>query len=206
MSGRSGPLQNRVDPFGNLHAHPARGMLMGNRGGRFHTDQQNLRARRHVSNRWICCVCDFRGRQRKVWAAGYTEMFFLDEVTALGAGHRPCFECRRGDATRFADLFPTPEKKAAAMDTILHDERQQDGRKRLHRMRIDDMPDGAMFAEMDACFAVRGEAALRWSFDGYVESLRRPSGIVNVLTPPSVVETLRRGYAPLWHGTAMKAG
>jgi hypothetical protein len=31
----------------------------------------------------------------------YTELFFLDEATALASGHRPCFECRREDAGRF---------------------------------------------------------------------------------------------------------
>lgn len=181
-------------------------MFMGNRGGRFHTDERELRARRHVSSRWISCVCDFKGRRRDVWGAGYTELFFLDEVTALAAGHRPCFECRRADATRFAERFANPEKTAAAMDRSLHDERQQDGRKRLHRKPIDDLPDGTRFAEMNACFAVWSEAVLRWSFDGYTERLRRPSGIVNVLTPPSVIEALRRGYTPIWHGTALKAG
>ena len=31
----------------------------------------------------------------------WTELFFLDEATALAAGHRPCFYCRRDDANRF---------------------------------------------------------------------------------------------------------
>ena len=31
----------------------------------------------------------------------YTELFFLDEATALAAGHRPCAECRREDFQRF---------------------------------------------------------------------------------------------------------
>lgn len=179
---------------------------MGNRGGRFHTDDRTLRSRHYISRRWICCICDFRNRRRAVWGSGYTELFLLDEVTALAAGHRPCFECRRADAARFAALFPSAGKTAAAMDCVLHDERLQHGRKRLHKMQIDELPDGAMFAELDACFAVRGDTVLRWSFDGYAESLLRPSGIVNVLTPPSVVETLRRGYAPLWHETAVKTG
>lgn len=175
---------------------------MGNRGGRFHTDDRTLRSRRHVSRRWISCLCDFGNRRRDVWGRGYTELFLLDEVTALAAGHRPCFECRRADAARFAALFPSAWKTAAAMDGILHDERLQAGRKRLHKMQIDELPDGAMFSELDACFAVRGDAVLRWSFDGYAEPVGRPSGIVNVLTPPSIIATLRGGYAPLWHGTA----
>ena len=99
------PLQNRVDPFGNLFATPARGTLMGNRGGKIHTADRKLTGRRWSSRQWICCVLDFKNRQRNVWGRFYTELFFLDEVTAFGAGHRPCFECRRKDADSFATLF-----------------------------------------------------------------------------------------------------
>ena len=92
------PLQNRVNPFGELCAFSARGLFMGNRGGRFHTDAKTLTARRWASRQWICCVLDFKGRRRDVWGRFYTELFFLDEPTAFAAGHRPCFECRRKDA------------------------------------------------------------------------------------------------------------
>jgi len=94
-------LQNRVDPFGELFVTPARGLFMGNRGGRFHTAAKTLTARRWVSRRWIFCVLDFGGRHRDVWGRFYTELFFLDEPTAFAAGHRPCFECRRQEAEAF---------------------------------------------------------------------------------------------------------
>ena len=90
----SRPLQNRVDPFGALHATPERGRLMGNRGGRIHDETQRIGRRRWASRQWIACVCEFKGRQRKVFGASYSELFFRDEPTALAAGHRPCFECR----------------------------------------------------------------------------------------------------------------
>jgi len=99
------PLQNRVSPFGELVASHARGTLMGNRGGRLHNDKRRLARRRWTSRQWICCKLDFNNRHRKVWGRGYTELFFLDEVTAFAAGHRPCFECRRKEAERFATLF-----------------------------------------------------------------------------------------------------
>jgi hypothetical protein len=60
------PLQNRVSPFGKLTAVPARGLFMGNRGGRFHSDAKTLTARRWVSRQWICCVLEFRGRPSAV--------------------------------------------------------------------------------------------------------------------------------------------
>ncbi len=112
------PLQNRVDPFGDLFADAARGLLMGNRGGRLHDGQRKLGARRWTSKQWICCRLQFKNRHRQVWGNSYTELFFLDEVTAFAAGHRPCFECRREEAERFAGLFSGKPKRAraAAMD------------------------------------------------------------------------------------------
>src|SRR5215471_4921643 len=139
------PLQNRVDPLGELFATRARGTLFGNRGGKFHRDDKTLGARRWVSRQWICCVLEFKGRQRDVWGRYYTELFFLDEVTALAAGHRPCFECRRADALTFAAAWGratghTPS--APQMDTVLHPQRLDGPDKRLHRRQLADLPDG----------------------------------------------------------------
>ena len=93
------PLQNRVTPTGEIIATTARGTMMGNRGGAFHTAAQTLTHRRWKTKAWICCVIEFKGRHRVVMSPNrYTELFFLDEATALAAGHRPCFECRRADA------------------------------------------------------------------------------------------------------------
>src|SRR5436190_8250895 len=139
------PLQNRVSPFGELFASPARGTLMGNRGGRLHDQKRKLTARRWVSRAWICCKLDFNNRHRKVWGDGYTELFFLDEVTGFAAGHRPCFECRRKDAERFAALFSGNRKRASAasMDRTLHAERLDSKAKRTHAHKLDTLPDGA---------------------------------------------------------------
>src|SRR5580693_214666 len=141
------PLQNRVDPLGELFASPARGSLFGNRGGRFHTDARTLTARRWASRQWICCVLDFKNRRRNVWGRFYTELFFLDEVTALAAGHRPCFECRRKDAEAFAGAWQRAFKllrppRADEMDLVLHAQRLEGRAKRLHRRNIDGLPDG----------------------------------------------------------------
>src|SRR5271154_4967101 len=132
------PLQNRVSPHGELFASPARGSLFGNRGGRFHTDARTLTARRWASRQWICCVLDFKNRRRNVWGRYYTELFFLDEVTALAAGHRPCFECCRKDANEFAALWQTAKKLdappyAPEIDEVLHRERLDGHTKRYSR-------------------------------------------------------------------------
>jgi len=202
------PLQNRVDPFGELFADPARGMFFGNRGGRLHRGDRTLTARRWTSRAWICCRLAFKGRRRDVWGRGYTELFFLDEVTALAAGHRPCFECRRHDAQAFAEHWAQARKrrarpKAAAMDVVLHAERLDGRGKRRHARPIDDLPDGAVVALDDVAWAVRGGSLLRWSPLGYAARRRRPrGGMVDVLTPPSILAVLAAGYRPQWHPSA----
>lgn len=204
------PLQNRVTPFGELHASPARGLFFGNRGGRFHTEFKTLTARRWVSRRWICCVLDFKGRQRDVWSRSYTELFFPDEPTALAAGHRPCFECRRKDAEAFAEMWRVARRlsvrpSADAMDEVLHDERLRGREKRLHRRGVDALPDGAFVALDGEAFAVRGNALLRWTQNGYDAHKRRPRGIaVDVLTPPAILAVLSAGYQPHWHPSASR--
>ena len=201
------PLQNRVTPFGDLIATAARGTLFGNRGGKFHNDDRTLGRRRWASRQWICCVLDFKGRQRDVWGRYYTELFFLDEVTAFAAGHRPCFECRRKDAEHFAALFSGEKKRASApaMDDVLQAERLNGKEKRTHRRKLDTLPDGAMIALDGEPLAVRWKHLLRWTPSGYAEQRARPDAIdVDVLTPPSMLTVLSRGYAPLWHPTAEK--
>jgi hypothetical protein len=83
----------------------------------------------------------------------WTELFFLDEATALAAGHRPCGECRRADYRRFrlcwlaanGARLPDGPVTRAAIDRILHAERA--GRWRgeaLAEAPLDRLPDGAM--------------------------------------------------------------
>ncbi|WP_439572988.1 hypothetical protein [Phreatobacter sp.] len=202
------PLPNRVDPFGGIHAVAQRGTLFGNRGGRFHRDDRTLHSRPWASRQWICCVLAFKGRRRTpLMGRGYTELFFLDEVTALAAGHRPCFECRRADATRFAAAWARAKglahpPKAPAMDIVLHAERLDGREKRTWRAEAAGLPDGTMIVVGGEAFALRGEAALPWSFAGYFPALPRPWREVDVLTPPSTIAVLREGFAPVWHNSA----
>ena len=166
---------------------------------------KNSPRRRWASRQWICCVLEFKNRHRTVFGDGYTELFFLDEVTALAAGHRPCFECRREDAARFAALFSAQKERARApaMDVVLHAERLDGKAKRLHRRAVDTLPDGAMIALGGDAFALRRKRLLRWTPSGYDETRRRPlAGDVDVLTPPSILAVLGRGYRPLWHPSA----
>ncbi|MGE0036630.1 MAG: hypothetical protein AB7S93_13410 [Xanthobacteraceae bacterium] len=205
------PLPNRVDPFGQLFADAARGLFMGNRGGRFHRDDRTLGAGRFVSRQWICCRLEFKDRHRDVWGASYTELFFLDEPTALAAGHRPCFECRREDAQAFAAAFSRGSHvrsppRADEMDRILHAERLEGRRKRRHSMPIDELPDATfvtLSAEPAVAYAVKGARLLAWTPRGYGDAGPRPAGIVvDVLTPPAIVAAFLAGYRPQWHDSA----
>jgi hypothetical protein len=204
------PLSNRVDPFGNLFADPARGLFFGNRGGRFHSIDRMLGTRRWVSRAWICCRLEFKGRHREVWGNGYTELFFLDEPTALAAGHRPCFECRRPDARAFVDAFACGSGLASAprapeLDRVLHAQRLAGRAKRLHARPLDDLPDGALLRlpTEPGVFAIRRATLLEWTPAGYGSRRRRPSGLtVEALTPPAAIAALAAGYRPAWHPSA----
>jgi hypothetical protein len=143
-----------------------------------------------------------------VWSRGYTELFFLDEVTALAAGHRPCFECRRADANAFASAWARAHRMkdnpdADAMDLIIHSERVESHTKLRHRMAVDTLPDGAMVCLDDSAYAVQGRKLLPWTPSGYRGAIARPRGAqVDVLTPPSIVKVLKAGFRPRWHGSA----
>jgi hypothetical protein len=203
------PLPNRVTPFGELVAVADHGLMMGNRGGRIHDGERRLGTRRWASPAWICCRLHFKDRHRQVWGDSYTELFFLDEPTALAAGHRPCFECRRADAVAFAEAWAAaaagPRPSAPAMDRVLHAERLDGRRQRRHAPRPD-LPDGTFVCladDDDAAYAVCGAHLLRWSPAGYGEKLGRADAtIIAVLTPPKIVAVLAAGYVPAWHPSA----
>jgi hypothetical protein len=203
-------LQNRVTPLGELVAHPARGLVYGNRGC-LHDDAGRIR-RRYPTRRWIACRLEFRGWHRGLLLqpGKFTELFFLDEATAFAAGHRPCALCRREDYVRFCDLWSGLHRGpvgADAIDAQLQFERVDEGTRdrRLHRADPDDLPDGAFVLEADTAWLVLGEGLLRWTPAGYTERRSRPSRRVELVTPPSLVEVLRAGWngvVPFFHPTA----
>ena len=195
---RPSPLQNRCAPDGSLHAVAARGTLMGNRGGRLHREDGTLGAARWRSRAWICCRLAFRSRHRTVMGAGYTELFFLDEATALAAGHRPCFECRRADADAFAAHWPGPRPRADDMDRALHAERLA----APETVALGTLPEGAIFAADGAFHLVAGDV-LAWSFDGYRPARRfAAEERVAAVTPPTIRAILAAGYRPALHPSA----
>lgn len=210
MADRLSPLQNRVTPEGDIVATPARGTMMGNRGGPMHGADQRLGRRRWVSRQWIACRLEFNLRHREVMAPGrYTELFFLDEATALAVGHRPCFECRRADFLAFATLWAKVfrlEGRATAgeMDHRLHAERvDPGGRKVTFHARIGTLPDGALVRHDGRPWLIHDDRLMRWTPAGYDSVLARLAELpVEVLTPRSIVAVLSAGYSPSLHPTA----
>ncbi len=199
------PLRNRVTPFGDIVALPGRGMLMGNRGV-LHDDAGAL-VRPYQVRRWIACRTEFRGRRRALLQPRrWTELFFLDEATALAAGHRPCAECRYDDHRRFKELwracFGEPAD-ADAIDRVLHAQRLDGRRKRIARAAFAALPNGAYVLLDERAWLVRDDALLAWTDAGYAERRARPRrGNAALLTPASIVALLTAGYGAGVHPSA----
>ena len=198
------PRQNRVTPRGELIAVEARGTFMGNRGC-LHDAAGSIR-RPWQLKRWIICELEFKGRHRPVMQPGhYTELFFLDEATALAAGHRPCAECRRDAYRAFLAAWVTNRPSAGpltagAVDEVLHRERIAPP----WQAPLDTLPDGAFVALPGdpRPFLVLGDTLMAWTPGGYTDRIARSLATVEVLTPRSTVEALRAGYRPVYHPTA----
>jgi hypothetical protein len=213
------PLQNRVTPFGDIIATPHRGMFIGNRGIIHDPATRTLLKRRWSTPAWLTCVCEFRGRRRKVMGGrSWTELFFLDEATAFAAGHRPCFFCRRDDANRFRAAWErgngVTDLRAVDIDAVLHRERLEGIRKRLHALDVplSRLPDGAMVGVREQSFLIVQGRALKWSPAGYrgewAVERAMPEGAnepAMLLTPPSTVRAFAAGYRPVLHASVRES-
>lgn len=221
--GAVGPRRNRVDPWGDLHAVPARGMFTGNRGCL--VDDRERVVRHHRGTLWISCRTDFRDRRYALARPDrWTPLFFLDDAVALAAGHRPCATCRPEDYRGFRDAVgaaldaaePVP---AAELNRRLHRERLRPGRgldrardRVRWRARYADLPDGTVVVDdtdggepHGAARLLAGEWSFRFDFAGWVEPEPRPRrGPATVLTPPTAVSALRHGFHPTLHPSALE--
>jgi hypothetical protein len=190
------PLQNRVTPFSTIEADPARGMFMGNRGC-LHGEHRNLEVEHTREKRWLVCLTSFKGRKRRIMQPGhYTELFFLDEATALAAGHRPCAECRRQAYDLFLKLYPGKRANAETLDKYLASDRL-----RPWPATFGELPEGTMFAIDTEAFVKWRAKAWRWHHAGYTPA-EIPTGTVEVLTPEGTVAALAAGYKPVVHASA----
>ena len=205
------PLQNRVDPWGNLNAVPDRGAWLGNRGV-LHDDSGRVVAPwRHKA--WVTCRLEFKGRHREVFSPHrYSELFFLDEATAFAAGHRPCGECRRERYDEFKALWccamglgDPRGVPVGLIDRQLHAERaRRGGGKVTHEVTFGEVPAGAFIEHDGGAWLVWGGGLHLWSPGGYSQPglTLTPQTRVAMLTPQSVAELFRRGLVPQVHPTA----
>jgi len=199
------PLQNRVTPFGDIVAIAQRGLFTGNRGIIHDPATRTLLKKRWAAKAWLICVCDYKGRRREVMGGrSWTELFFLDEAVALAAGHRPCFFCRRHSAEAFRAAWSKASggevSFAAEIDAVLHEERLDHGRKRLHAVPgdVSELPDGAVIAAAGEAYTIARGRAFRWSQRGY-EAAPEISRADGLLTPPSTLRAIHAGYRPVLH-------
>lgn len=184
------PLQNRVTPLGDVIATPERGLVYGNRGC-LH-NKAGVVVRRAATRRWIACRLAYRG-----WYQGatprpgrFTGLFFLDDATALAAGHRPCALCRRDDYKRVLAL--TGFLGADAIDLALEEQRTAP----RPRVTIASLPDGAFVMLDGAPHLVVDGAVRRWSAGGYDIARRAPKNAA-LITPQLFLPVLAAGWAPL---------
>lgn len=135
----------------------------------------------------------------------------VDEVVVLAAGRRPCASCHPDAALAFAEAWArgnglrTPPS-FEEIDAMLAREgiSTESGDVPHWVAFVDTLPDGAVV--IDATVgpepqAIRGDAMLPWSGDGWGEPQPRSrERLVTLLTPPSTVMTLAAGYRPGWAG------
>ena len=181
---------------------------MGNRGC-LHDADGTIR-RQFGRKAWIACALEFQNRHRTIMEPGsYTELFFLDEATALAAGHRPCGTCRKAALRHFKACWKAamgiPKGETVnlkGVDQALHEERTTGNQ---WSEKISALPDGVMvLLEPGGSPHLLWQGRfLEWSFDGYRPPIPpQPSGMINVITPKALVQVLRAGYPITVHPSA----
>lgn len=197
------PYQNRVDPRGQLHAVNNRGRLMGNRG-RLHDDNRKI-VKHHQGKRWISCSLDHKQVTRQIMGpSSYTELFFLDEATALSAGHRPYSQCRRQRLRDFREhwLLANTEhqylrnKSISLIDEIIHPERVDPISKEGYDSPLPSLPNGTFVILEAETYMIWAGSLLKWSFSGYHEKRPITNRTIKVITPKSIVKAFSVGFIP----------
>ena len=208
------PRRNRVDPWGDLHAVPERGLLTGNRGCL--VDDHGEITRHHRGNLWITCVTEYQDWRHPLDAPGrWTPVFFLDDAVALAAGHRPCGLCRRTDYLAYGNAVVRPHvgpvPHAVELNRRLAIERLRRGRgleratdRITWRAGLETLPEGTVILDDDmGAQLVLEDRLMSFTFGGWSDPRPRLRGeTVVVLTPPTSVAALRHGFEPLLHPSA----
>ena len=216
---RSVTRRNRVDPWGDMHDVPSRGLFTGNRGCL--VDDAGRLVLHHNGQLWITCRTEYRDWKHPLGAPRtWTPLFFLDDAVALAAGHRPCGLCRRADYLAYQEAVATA---SATRHTVLAPElNRRLSAERYHRGRglvraqdrilwassIDALPTGTVIADSDTREPqlITKDHQQTFAFAGWGPPIERLTGVtVTVLTPPTSVAALNNGFVPRMHASAAVA-
>ncbi len=208
------PLQNRVDPLGQIFSSESRGTWTGNRGV-IHKDKKIVA--HYKVKYWITCSLKYKNYQRTVMTdRRWTELFFLDEATAFSAGHRPCSFCRHPYYALFKKYwlqangikYHLADESIKSIDSVLHQDRLlPSGEKRTFMALLSELPDGVMvqFDDNDEIYLYHSRYLLLWNAFGYLSIKSADAAVfTHVLTPKTMVEVLRLGYIVDIHESATK--
>ena len=178
---------NRVNPWGQVVESPECGYFLGNRD---------------FGDAWITCSLRYPDGSTGPSSVSYRKLFFMDEATALAAGHRPCGQCRRKDYDVFKRFWAA--QSDAPMDPTLRAEFEAAARSSRATRRAEQLPPGAVFEVEGHAYLAWQRVAYRWSPAGYsVAGLTKDFGTVRVLTPPSTEHVLEAGYRPWVHPSVL---
>jgi len=204
-----GPRLNRVAPDSRLIATHGRGLFFGNRGC-LH-DRTGLAPKgervRWSGRRWIICLTRYKNWRRPLAPpGGYSGLFFLDEATALAAGHRPCALCRRDAYDSFKIRAGVTDLSAESLDVRLHAERLNGRERRLHATAWSELPPGSIVAIKGAPHLALADRLVPWHPLGYGPPIARPRrGDAATFTPPTALAALRAGWSVQLHPTSARS-
>ena len=196
-SGRR-PLQNRVTPFGDVVAIAQRGLFIGNRGIIHDPATKTLLGRRWTTQGVARLCSRLRGAAPRGDGRPQLDRAFLSRRSGGARRRAPPVLLL---PPRAAEAFRTAWGKAKGgkaplapeMDAILHEERLDRGRKRVHAIPgpIAELPDGTVIAVVGEAYTIVRGRAFRWSERGYQVERQIPLAD-GLLTPPSTLLAIRR--------------
>lgn len=194
-----------VSPDGRLVPNAEKiGLRMGNRGNLGPVMMRKPQPCA-AGNPWITCILAKNGNPLPKTSVKYTKLFFLDEVTAFAAGHRPCGQCQTERYAEFVKAWMlVTGKPSTEMDTNLHFERcNPDGSKKTFERALKELPSGAMFLGPEDCqpYLVFNGEFFRWTASGYENATNFETyAKVRVITPRPIVDMFVAGFPLLNDG------
>ena len=204
------PLQNRVTPLGELVAHPARGLVYGNRGCLHDGDGPDPQALRAsgAGSRAASSTRAGTGRLSSSPASSpssssSTRRRRLRPATGparSAAATTTTASCDGGASSTTTSAPTRPTCGCTPSGSTLRHARPPPPCRFLRQL-----PDGAFVVHGGDAKLVFGDELLTWSPAGYGPRETLPTGRATLITPPSLVAMLRSGWdsaVPVFHPSA----